>query len=119
MPFEPVIWDEHLPDEYLEGVIRPVRFERFEEPEADAMKCMGYDGDNECCFYRHQFSLSREILEEDETFIFEEKVYFEEVRAWRLSEGGWLCRTLKREATRDCRKRIVQPVYEVLAARPR
>ncbi|MBY0578849.1 MAG: hypothetical protein K2P57_07360 [Burkholderiales bacterium] len=113
-----MIWNEHLPQQYLDQALEPVSFERFEEPEAMAVKCMGYDNLRQCCFYRHQFSLTRAVMDEDESF-HEEETYFEEVRAWRLENGKWLRRTITGGEAGDCRSRLLNPVYEIVPERPR
>ncbi len=113
-----IAWDEYLPAEYLDQSTVPVSFERFEDPEAQAVKYLGYDGRMQCCFYRHQFVLTRAVMEEDESFS-EEETYFEEVLAWRIRNGTWLCRTTTRGAAGDCRRRLSHPQYEITADRPR
>ena len=113
-----IAWDEYLPAEYRDQSMTPVSFERFEDPGARAMKYLGYDGRRQCCFYRHQFILTRAVMDEDESFS-EEETYFEEVRAWRLRNGTWLRRTTTRGPAGDCRRRLSRPLYEIAADRPR
>lgn len=113
-----MLWDEHLPAQYLGLALIPVVFERFDEPEAQAVKCMGYNSLKQCCFYRHQFTLTRAVMDEDESF-HEEETYFEEVRAWRLENGSWLRRTVTGGEAGNCRSRNLRPVYEIVADRPR
>ena len=111
-------WDEYLPAEYRDHAMIPISFERFEEPGARAFKYLGYDGSMQCCFYRHQFTLTRAIMDEDESFG-EEETYFEEVRAWRLRSGVWLCRTTIGGPAGGCRRRLSRSVYEIVPERPR
>lgn len=111
-------WDEFIPAEYLEQVMTPLDFECFEEPEARAMKYLGYDDRKKCCFYRHQFTLTRAVMDEDGIF-HEEESFFEEVRAWRLENGSWLRRTVRGDGAGDCRTRLFRPAYEIVSERPR
>ncbi len=86
---QPQDWNRGLPDDYSGGVVTPVRFERFEEPSALAERVFGYDGENRCCYYRHQHTLTREVLDDEDNF-YSERAYSEEVLAWRLGGGAWL-----------------------------
>ncbi len=113
-----IAWDKYLPAEYLEHSMTPVSFERFDEPGVQAVKHLGYDGKMQCCFYRHQFTLTQAVMDEDESFS-EEETYFEEVLAWRLKNGTWLRRTTTRGPAGNCRRRLSHPLYEIVADRPR
>ena len=98
--------------------IAPRRFEHFEEPSAYAEKMLGYDGDGRCCYYQHSYTITREVLDDDDNF-YEEASYHEILTAWLLDSGQWLCRTISRIGMGSCRNFSASPSYELSQSRPR
>ncbi|MHB1677712.1 MAG: hypothetical protein ACYCSS_09285 [Sulfuriferula sp.] len=98
--------------------VAPSRFEHFEEPSAYAEKMLGYDGSGRCCYYQHIYTITREVLDDNDNF-YEEASYHEILTAWLLDSGQWLCRTISRIGMGYCRNPLVSPRYELLQSRPR
>ena len=111
-------WLQDLPDEYHAQVASPRRYERFEEDSLQAHKILGYDQNGECCYHRHRYALTREVLDDEDNF-YEEEAYFEDVKAWRLAGGVWLSRTIQAGQVGDCRDRSLRPGYAIVPDRPR
>jgi hypothetical protein len=65
----------------------PYRHERFDDEPSQAHKVLGYDLNGECCYYCHQYALTRVALDDEDNF-YEGQAYFEEVKAWRLASGA-------------------------------
>ncbi len=96
----------------------PSHFEYFEEPSAYAEKMLGYDEGGRCCYYQHMYTITREVLDDNDNF-YEEASYHEIVTAWLLDSGLWLCRTTSRIGTGQCRYPAAFLHYELLQSRPR
>ena len=111
-------WKERLPVDYAGQVTTPVEFEYFEEPTAHAYKLIGNDEHGQCCYYRHRYSLMREVLDDDDNF-YQEEAYWEEVRAWRLHGGEWLRCSIAAGNAGVCRDRRLEVQYTVTPTRPR
>ena len=83
------LWEEQLPVEYRNRVIRPVVFERHTEPSANAIRIIGFDSRGAKCFDCHSFVLTEEGFDIDE-FPIRFDVYYERIAAWRLNHGQWI-----------------------------
>lgn len=112
---QPQDWNRGLPDDYSGAVVMPVRFERFEEPSALAERVFGYDGENQCSYYRHRHTLTREVLDDEDNF-YSERAYSEEVLAWRLASGVWLRCSATAGGAGECRDRRLE--YAITPVRP-
>ncbi|MHB1265986.1 MAG: hypothetical protein ACYCY2_00105 [Acidithiobacillus ferriphilus] len=99
-------------------LIVPTRFEHFEEPSAYAEKVLGYDQSGRCCYYQHAYTITRDVLDDDDNF-YEEASYHEILAAWLLDSGQWLCRTTSRIGMGYCRNPAMPPRYELAQSRPR
>ena len=82
-------WEKQLPGEYRYRVIKPITFERYSEPSANAVRVIGYDLSGAKCFDCHSFVLTEEGFDADE-FPIRFDVYYECVMAWRLRHGQWI-----------------------------
>jgi CxxC motif-containing protein (DUF1111 family) len=111
-------WTKDLPFEYSGKVVIPVRFECFEEPSAHARKVLGNDRHGRCCYYHHQYSLMREVVDDEDNF-YQEEAYWEEISAWRLAGGNWLQRSISSGNAGSCRDRKLAVRYKVVSTRPR
>lgn len=109
-------WDMHLPEEYRDLVGNPVRFERHEEASAKALKVLGFDVSGKRCFYFHEYILTEECLDEEET-VFEIPAYHERVFAWNLKAGGWLKLKAYTANHGDCGRRSVTLPIEMVEER--
>ena len=99
-------------------LIVPTRFEHFEEPSAYAEKMLGYDQSGRCCYYQHAYTVTRDVLD-DEDNLYEEASYHEILAAWLLDSGQWLCRMTSRIGIGHCRNPATPPRYELAQSRPR
>ena len=109
-------WKENLPEDMAFQAIEPHRFEYFEEPQASAEKMLGYDQGGHCCYYRHVFTIYRDVLDDEDNF-YEEVSYHEILTAWLLNSGLWLC--CKNSKTGMGCNSVAQPCYELAHDRPR
>jgi hypothetical protein len=83
------LWEEQLPGEYRNRVVRPITFEHHTELSANAVKVIGFDSCGAKCFDCHSFVLTEEGFDADE-FPIRFNVYYERVIAWRLCHGQWI-----------------------------
>lgn len=113
-------WKADLPTEMGINAILvvPQRFEHFEEPSAYAEKMLGYDKAGRCCYYQHAYTITRDVLDDEDNF-YEEASYHEILTAWLLDSGQWLCRTISRIGMGHCRNPAAPPRYELAQNRPR
>lgn len=109
-------WKTDLPEDLCIAVAQPHRFEYFEEPSAHAEKMLGYDKSGLCCYYRHAYALTRDVLDDEDNF-YEEVAYREIVTAWLLENGQWLC--CKSIKTGVGCSTVSAPRYELAHSRPR
>lgn len=110
-------WQSGLPPEYLVQAVPPERFERFADQPAHAAKTRGYAADGQLCYYRHAYSRTSPVLDEEDCFG-EDESYYEEVIAWRLAGGLWLTRCYRAGEAGRCGARLVAPEYRVAEACP-
>lgn len=100
-------------------LVVPSRFEHFEEPSAYAEKILGYDQSGRCCYYQHVYTMTRDVLDDEDNF-YEEASYHEILTAWLLDNGQWLWRTTSRIGMGEhCRNPAMAPRYELAQSRPR
>ena len=99
-------------------LVVPTRFEQFEEPSAYAKKLLGYDQGGQCCYYQHTYTITRDVLDDEDNF-YEETSYHEVSTAWLLDSGQWLCRTTSKIGMGHCRNPAAPPDYKLLQSRPR
>lgn len=111
-------WKEGLPEKHIGDIVIPVRFEQFEEPSAHAYKMLGYDEQGLCCYYRHQFMLTREVLDDEDNFYLE-RAYFEKVQSWKLKASDWLRYSETGGTAGNCRDHGFKTKYEITPCRPR
>jgi len=116
LPFLP--WKSRLPDKYSGDVVAPVHFEHFEEPSAYAYKMLGYDEQDQCCYYRHQYMLTRELLDDEDNFYYE-RAYFERVQAWKLKGNEWLRYSETGCAGGCCSDQGLKTKYEITPCKPK
>lgn len=110
-------WTDHLPEEYLHRVDIPLHFEIHEEGSAGARKVRGFDMNGKRCFYFHEYVLTEERFDEEETALFEMLVYHELIFAWKLNGDGWLKFKAFSVHTGDCcRRRTIRP-FEIVEER--
>jgi hypothetical protein len=106
-------WNDLLPDEYVQSVIQPSRYERHAEPSANAEKIYGYDANNNRCFYYHTFLVQEEGFDVDE-FPILINVYYERVVAWRKRDGQWIKLKTVSDRLDKCNNRIKTLPIEVV-----
>ena len=82
-------WRDHLPEEWRDCVVAPLRFEHHREYEMPAARCFGFDEDDAACYYAHAYTLT-ELRSDDDEEYYEVPSYRETVRAWRLRDERWL-----------------------------
>lgn len=99
-------------------LVIPTYFEYFEEPSAYAEKVLGYDQSGRCCYYQHTYTITRDVLDDDDNF-YEEASYHEMLTAWLLDSGQWLSRTTSRNGVGQCCNSAMSPRYELVQSRPR
>ncbi|MBS1145651.1 MAG: hypothetical protein H6R14_3057 [Proteobacteria bacterium] len=92
-------WRARLPAQYVDAVVPPQHFKRFREYEINAVRCVGYDADDQPCHIAHQVELTRPVSDDDEEF-YEIVSYQEEMAAWRLRDDRWL--VYRSTATDQC-----------------
>lgn len=109
-------WRTDLPVEISINVIVPHRFEHFEEPSAYAEKMLGYDQGGRCCYYQHIYTITRDVLDDEDNF-YEEASYHEMLTAWLLDSGQWLCCRNSRTGM-GCNAAATS-CYELVQSRPR
>lgn len=109
-------WKTDLPADMGINAIVPHRFEHFEEPSAYAEKMLGYDKSGRCCYYQHMYTMTRDVLDDEDNF-YEEVSYHETVTAWLLDSGQWLC-CKNNKAGMGCNLSAT-PRYELVQSRPR
>ncbi len=114
MRYMEVCWKRDLPTNI--NAIAPYRFEYFEEPSANAEKLLGYDGSGRCCYYQHAYTMTRDVLDDEDIF-YEEVSYHESMTAWLLDSGQWLC-CKNSKAGMGCSLSTI-PHYELAWDRPR
>ena len=98
------------------NTVVPHRFEYFEEPSAYAEKMLGYDQSGRCCYYQHMYTMTRDVLDDEDNF-YEEVSYHEILTAWLLDSGQWLC-CKNSKAGMGCNLPTA-PRYELAQSRPR
>lgn len=113
-----VPWQTGLPPEYHGQAVPPQRFENFADLPAHATKTRGYAADGQLSYYRHAYSRTCPVLDEEDCFA-EDESYYEEVIAWRLAGGGWLTRRYQAGEAGRCGARLVAPTYGIADACPR
>lgn len=82
-------WQRHLPEEWRSAVVHPLHFGLWREYEMPASRCLGYDENDQPCFYRHRFLLDALRLGDGDE-LYAAIIYSEEVIAWRLRDERWL-----------------------------
>jgi hypothetical protein len=97
------------------NAVVPCRFEYFEEPSAYAEKRLGYDQGGRCCYYQHAYTMTRDVLDDEDNF-YEEVSYREIMTAWLLDSGQWLC-CKNSKSGMGCNP--ATPRYELAQNRPR
>lgn len=92
-------WRSHLPADYADAIIYPLYIRCHSEYEINAIRCIGYDGDDQPCHVAHRVELTRVASDDDEEF-YEVVSYQEELAAWRLRDDRWLI--FRITATEQC-----------------
>lgn len=111
-------WQNLLPGEYRDLVIKPSFFEAHMDPLANAVKYIGFDTHARRCFYYQSFLLTEEGFDADEFPILID-VYFERVIAWRLSQGQWVKIKSFSDQIDRCNKRMTTLPVEITKEMPR
>lgn len=100
------LWENQLPDEYRNRVVKPVAFERHLEPSANVVRIIGRDSCGEKCFDFHSFVLVDEGFDADE-FPIRIEVYYERVSAWRMHHGQWVRIKNYSDKMDRCNRRLI------------
>ncbi|MEQ1600703.1 MAG: hypothetical protein HOP04_03365 [Methylophilaceae bacterium] len=112
------LWEEMLPQEYRNRIVRPIAFEHHTEPSVSANKIIGFDVCGKRCFYFHSFLLTEEGFDIDE-FPISIDVYYERVIAWRLNQGSWINIKSYSDRLDKCQRRLTTLPLEMTATAPR
>ena len=78
---------------------------------------LGYDEQGLCCYYRHQFMLTREVLDDEDNF-YSERAHFERVHSWRLKGSNWLRYSETGGTAGSCSDHGLKTKYEITPCRP-
>lgn len=81
------------PEKFINHIIKPDKFERYEDKSARAIKIKGYRR-GQSCFYFHTYSIIEDRLDCDD-YTYELITYFEWTVAWQLDDGTWLQKKFK------------------------
>lgn len=111
------LWDEMIPAEYRDRVVRPITFEHHTEPSVSANKIIGFDVCGKRCFHFHSFLITDEGFDIDEFPILID-VYYERVIAWRLLEGKWINIKSYSDRMDQCQRYLTTLPLEITAAAP-
>lgn len=79
---------------------------------------LGYDEQDQCCYYRHQYMLTHEVLDDEDNF-YSERASFERVQAWKLKGREWLHYSETGGAAGSCSDHGLKTNYEITPCRPK
>lgn len=82
-------WLDQLPVEWRPMVVAPVSFVCHREYEIAANRTLGYDPDQQVCYYVHRYIFAEPRSDNDEDF-YPVVTRGETLRAWRLRDDRWL-----------------------------
>ena len=95
-------WQARLPENLLEHVVWPVRFEAHHDDGVPASKYRGYDALGLLCWYRHRYSQWDASFDDDDQPM-AQLIQEEEFEAWRSLGGPWIRRVQRLDGDgRDC-----------------
>ncbi len=108
-------WLVDCPPEVAPLLDEPVQFDRQEDRGIPALKVHGIDAQGRRCYYRHDYTVRDETLD-DEDLPVQVETYREQVTGWRLPDGRWLRHAWRVSGFPGCGRRIERHLSVVATA---